>query len=198
MMVRIALLAWLALLLAACAAQDYLAYAAQPAGTLAAGRLTVVLDRGWNRVSGQVYMTAGGKVLSQDGFRLDRLLLVPGVPAGKQLFEVPGDLELRPVRAKLRPDEIADLIEDSVHKLLREDRSTLVVTRVDAATLGGRPGVRVEFAGGIEEATDYAGVAVAALYEERLYAIIHLAATPYYADRHRGRVEAILASARFR
>jgi hypothetical protein len=198
MMLRIAVLAWLAFLLAGCSTPDYLAYAAQPAGTLVAGRLTIVLDRGWNRVSGQVYMPAGAKVLSQDGFRLDRLLLLPGVPAGKPLFELPGDLELRPVRANLRPDEIADLMEDSVHKLLGEGRSTLAVTRVDAARLGGRPAVRVDFAGGIEEATDYSGVAVAALHEGRLYAIIHLAATPYYAERHRDRVEAIMASATFR
>lgn len=198
MIYRIALLAvWLGLL-AGCDSRENLAYTLQPAGTLAAGRLGVRLDAGWNRVKGQSYMPTSGTVLSRDGFQLDRLLLVPGVPVGKPIFQLGGGVELRPVRANLRPDEIADLVEDSVHKLLGEGRSTLVVIRLDAATLGGHPAVRVEFEGGIQDATDYAGMACAALHDGRLYAIIHLAATPYYVDRHRDRIEALLASARIR
>lgn len=195
---RFALLGVCLALLAACDSRENLAYTLQPAGTVVAGRLAVRLDPGWNRVKAQSYMPSSGLVLSRDGFQLDRLLLVPGVPAGKPVFDLGGGIELRPVRPNLRPDEIADLVEDSLHKLLGEGRSTLVVSRLDAATLGGWPAVRVEFGGGIQDATDYAGVACAALHEGRLYAIIHLAATPYYVDRHRDRVEALLASARIR
>lgn len=178
------------------AVPDSVSYVVQQAGPLTSQSLVVDLDRGWNRVGGQPYMPTGGKVFSQDGILLDRLLLIPGIPPGDVVFKLAGDVQQRAVRANLRVDEVAELVEDSVHKLLGEGQATLAVTRVEPASFAGNAGVRLEFAGAVQGGTDYLGRAGAFMHDNKLYAVIHLAALPYYADRHRDRAWAVIASAR--
>ncbi len=190
-----------ALILASLAScTQLLSYGLMPPGTHQIGNLTVENPESWNRASNAApFGWRGTEVWSQDGILLDRLIVVPQVPDGKPIFKALNKTDRLPVfAAAMLPNEIMELIEASLPHALGVSGSTVVTSLVRPQHYGEDPGILMEVSGSIEGATDYSGLIGAFVGGKELYLLIHVAAEPYYATKHRSRAEALIKSARRR
>lgn len=177
-----------------------LSYGLRPPGTHQIGNLTVENPESWNRASNAApFGRRGTEIWSQDGILLDRLIVVPQVPDGEPIFKARNKSDRLPVfKAAMLPSEIVELIEASLPRALGVGGSTVVTGRVRPQQYGEDPGILMEVSGSIEDATDYSGLIGAFVGGQKLYLLIHVAAEPYYATKHRARAEALIKSARRR
>lgn len=128
---------------------------------------------------------------------LNRLLLIPAVPDGEPIFSVPSKTVALPAfRADMLPNEIEELTESSMVKLLGEGSSTVSTSNLRPAKFGERRGVMFDFTGRLTDGPDYKGVVGAAVANDKLYLIIYYGADPYYFEKYRDEAEAIIRSAR--
>lgn len=153
----------------------------------------------WNEASPGLapFSRKDAEVWTRDGLLLNRLLIIPAVPDGEAIFEVRSEQAALPVfRADMLPNEIEELVESSMVKLLGEGDSTVSTSNLRPAKFGERRGVMFDFTGRLTDGPDYKGVVGSIVANDRLYLMIYLGADPYYFELHRDEAEAIIRSVR--
>ncbi len=169
------------------------------AGPAQVGDLQVSPESTWNRIAPKYTPLARetAQVWTHDGELLNRLMLIPAVGDGEPIFSAPNDAVALPVfRADMLPNEIEELVQSSMTKLLGEGESTVHTENLRPAKFGEQRGVMFDFTSRLTEGPDYRGLVGAFVASEQLYVIIYLGADPHYFAKHRAEAEAIILSAR--
>lgn len=193
MMRRAIALVWAAALLGGCAA-----YTRVPAGAVAVGDLQLTPVSAWNKAPPPVLPHArkGSAVWTLDGLLLDRLVIIPAVPDGEPLFEDrEGDAALPTFAATMLPNELVELTESSVVKLMGEGSAAVSTSNLRPHRYGAHAGILLDLDASVSDGPDYKGLAGAFVASRQLYFMLYLAATPYYYDLHLPEAEAIIKSA---
>lgn len=199
-MTRNARTGWLLLvlvLLTGCVAPPYILQESLP---VTYGALTVDPGQSWNQASKQLTPLSRDSSITwtQDGILLDRLMIIPGVADGESLLEEPADAAAFPTyRAGMLPNEVAELVESSVLKLLGEGDAVVNTSNLRPTRFGEVRGFMFEIEGIPADSPVLKGTVAAADYQGELYLMIYLAAEPYYHDKHRQAALAVIESARF-
>lgn len=169
-----------------------------PAGPVTVGALHLTSHAAWNKAPSLVLPQArkGAVVWTQDGLMLDRLVIVPAVPDGEPLFkDRKGHAALPRFKAGMLPNELEDLAESSVTKLMGEGDAAVTTSRLRPHRYGEHGGILLDLDASITDGPDYKGVAGAFEANGQLYFLLYLAATPHYFDKHLAEAEAIIKSA---
>jgi hypothetical protein len=189
---------WLSLvcvMLTACASLNM---RLQEAGPVAVGNVQVSPQEPWNILPESMTPFARPKtqVWTRDGVLLDRLMIIPGVPEGEPLFKEPSkEVALPRFKRDMLPDEIVQLTESSMTKLLGEGTTLVRSSNLRPGRFGEKPGIIFDLVATPSEGPVYRGLAGAFVAAEQLNMIIFVAAEPYYFDKHRAAAEGIIASA---
>lgn len=174
-------------------------FTAVPSGPVAVGSLQVSPQSTWNRAdrTQAPFARQDSQVWTQDGLLLNRLIIIPAVPDGEPIFSVASKTAALPVfRADMLPNEIEELAESSMVKLLGEGGSTVATANLRPVKFGERRGVMFDFTGQLTDGPDYQGVVGAFVADDKLYMMIYFGAAPYYYEKHRDEAESIIRSAR--
>jgi hypothetical protein len=193
---RLATLALAGILLGGCVTAPY---SLVTPGENSAGDLKFTAGSSWNAASAMMapYARQDALVWTQDGPLLDRLLIIPGVPDGEALFRVPAKSAALPVfRADMLPNEIAELVESSIVKILGEGQVAVSTSNLRPTRFGEQRGAMFDISSELMDGPDYRGIAGGFVAGEKLYLIIYLGAEPYYFEKHRAEAETLLSSAR--
>lgn len=178
-------------------------FTAVPVADATVGTITVTPAAGWNKVPPGFapFARPGAQVWTQDGVLLDRFMLIPAVGEGETLFKVPPSekkgASLPVFKADMLPNELVQFTESSLVKLLGEGSTTVKTSGLRPVSLGGQRGIQFDLGVTPADGPAYRGVAAAAVKDKKLSMILFLAADPYYFDKHKPAVEALIASARF-
>jgi hypothetical protein len=180
-------------LLAGCATGGY---SKVESGVVAAGKMRVTLDSGWQRAPyGEVpERKAVSKVLSRGDIGTNRLILIPNVDVGEPLFrEVSGTRP--PVFVEGASEEdIANLVAESLRAVLWEGEADVAASNVTPHGFIGIPGVLFELEADVPGAANLRGTAGALVHDEKLYVTIFLAQSPGVWERYREDAQAIVES----
>lgn len=179
------------LVMAACASSSII----QP-GPVSLGQGHVIETQGpWSDItSSQSRFTRTVQVLTRDGPRLNQLILVRGLPAGKS--------PLRPQdRGQPVPTFRQDLTGREQVELVGETLSDLGYRRVEVAHLrsasfGAARAIRFDLTARTEEGLDMSGLAQVARVGDELYLVIFLAPNEHYFPALKGEIEAMMNLAR--
>jgi hypothetical protein len=172
--------------------------AVQP-GPVAVADMEITPQSTWNQASSTMspFARKDAQVWTHDGMLLNRLLIIPAVPEGEPIFRVPSETAALPVfRADMLPNEVEEMVESSMVKLLGEGESAVETSNLRPTKFGDRRAFMFDFVGKLTDGPDYKGVVGAAVVEDRLYLIVYFGADPYYFEKHRDEAEAIIRSAR--
>ena len=175
------------------------AYSLLGPGETEVGSLRVTADGSWNSASAMQtpYSRKGTQVWTRDGLLLDRLMIIPDIAPGEALFRSSAkDAALPVFRADMLPNEIAELVESSIVKVLGEGEAAVSTSNLRPQKFGEQRGALFDLDGQLSDGPNYRGVAGGFVANDRLYLVIFLAATPHYDEKHRDAAEAILRSAR--
>lgn len=178
-------------------------FTAVPAADATVGTMTVTPSAGWNKVPPGFapFARPGAQVWTQDGVLLDRFMLIPNVAEGETLFKAPPGkakgASLPAFKADMLPNELVQFTESSMVKLLGEGSVTVTSSNLRPVTLGAERGIRFDLAVTPADGPAYRGTAAGVVRKDKLSMILFLAADPYYFDKHKPAVEALIASARF-
>lgn len=173
-------------------------YSLVPAGPVSVGELRVTPGAAWNKAPSMVVPLARKEaaVWTQDGLMLDRLVIVPGVPDGEPLFrDQDKDAALPRFKAGMLPNELEELTESSVAKLMGEGNAAVSTSGLRPHRYGDRPGILMNLEASVTDGPEYKGLAGAFEANERLYFVLYLAATPHYYEKHLAEAESIIKSA---
>lgn len=188
----------LALVLLLSLASGCATYSLVPAGPVTVGNLQLTTRAAWNDAPSLVLPLArkNAAVWTQDGLTLDRLVIVPAVPDGEALFrDREGDAALPRFKAGMLPNELEELTESSVVKLMGEGNAAVSTSGLRPHRYGAYPGILLNLDASVTDGPEYKGLAGAFEAHDRLYFMLYLAATPYYFDKHLGEAESIISSA---
>ena len=194
MKIRHAIVA-LAALLAGCVA----GYTAIPAGPAQVEAIQLTVGSPWNQLPAAQtpFARKGAQAWTRDGVLLDRLLIIPAVPDKEPIFKERDKAAALPrFRADMLPNELVQLTESSLVKLLGEGGTIIKTANLRPTRFGERPGILFDISGTPAEGPTYKGLAGAFIADQKLYVLIFLGADPYYYDKHLGEAQAVIASAR--
>ena len=177
----------LSLALAGCASTSVI-----PPGHVSLGHGYGLVAQGpWSDItSSERQFTKTVQVLTRDGPRLNQLILVRGLAAGKS--------PLRPYeRGQPVPTFRADLTGREQVELVVETLSDLGYRKVEVAHLrpasfGAERAVRFDLTARTEEGLDISGIAQAARVKGDLYLIIFIAPNEHYFPTLKGEIEAMM------
>lgn len=168
-------------------------------GPVAVADMQINPQSTWNQAAPTLapFSRKDAQVWTRDGMLLNRLLIIPAVPEGEAIFSVPSKTAALPVfRADMLPNEVEEMVESSMVKLLGEGDSTVSTANLRPTKFGERRGFMFDFTGRLTDGPDYKGVVGAAIANDKLYLIIYYGADPYYFEKHRDEAEAIIRSVR--
>jgi len=171
----------------------------QQPGPVKVGGLEVTPQESWNILPASLtpFARPESQVWTRDGVLLDRLIIIPGVPDGEPLFKEPDKAIVLPrFKRDMLPDEIVQLTESSLVKLLGEGDTVVKSANLRPSRFGEQRGVAFDLTATLTEGPVYRGVVGAFVAAERLNMILFMAAEPYYFDKHHAAAEGIIASAR--
>lgn len=174
------------------------AYSLVPTGTVAIGDLQLTPGYAWNEAPSMSLPHArdGAEVWTQDGPMLDRLFIIPAVPDGEPLFrDREGDMALPTFEATMLPNELEELTESSLVKVMGEGNAAVSTSGLRPHRYGEHPGILLNLDASVTDGPDYKGLAGAFVAADHLYFILYLAATPYYYEKHLPEAESIIKSA---
>ena len=189
-------LRWLAitaliLLLAACASGGALV---TPGRTTAGGDLTIDAGMEWTRMGG-----LREQLWTIDGPQLNSLHLIPGVREREFIFLGDRQSKRRPDGAfyhrGMRPDELRDLIADGMRAT---GAVNVVASNLRPADFGGREGLRFEMAMDNASGLKYRAMVAAFEHEKGLALALYYAPAEYYYPRDEAKVDAMLATLRWK
>lgn len=167
-------------------------------GVVGVGDLMLAPAGAWNRAPGVAtgYLRKGSEEWTKDGPLLDRLLLISGVRPGETLFENPRkDAALPVFRAGMLANELEELTESSLAKQFGEGGAVVGTSGLRPQRFGEHRGVMFDLDVAVSDGPDYRGLAGAVVVDDRLYLMLYLGADPFYFDKHRAEVEALMTSA---
>ena len=158
-----------------------------PSGVTEAGKLRVTLDDGWYRTPADETpgKRASTRVLSKEGIENDRLYLVGGIDSGETLLKSEFAGGATPFVAGMSADDIARFVAGSLEAASWGGSKTIEVKNVTQRGFTGIPGIQFELEATGAGTLDQRGLAGAFTVEDRLYAVVFLAAVPDSYDRHR-------------
>ena len=171
----------------------------QAAGSAAVGPLQLEADGGWN-VAPRAYTPfarEGAQVWTRDGLLLDRLLIIPAVADGEPIFvERDKAVALPRYKADMLPDELAQLAESSLVKLLGEGSSVVKLSNLRPAKFGKERGILFDLAATPQDGPFYRGLGGAFIADKKLNLVLFMAAEPYYFDKHKAAAQSLIDSVR--
>lgn len=190
-LVRLALIALLCAMLAACASGGALVTRGP---TTAGGKLMIDSEMEWTRMAMSRY-----QLWTIDGELLNRLYLIPNVREREFIFLGQRQTKRRPdgafYKRGLREDELRDLILDG----LRASGVVNLESRdLRPAKFGNRDGLRFEFSMANEEGLKYRGMAAAFEHEKGLALALYMAPSEFYYPRDEAKVAKMLDTLRMK
>ena len=133
---------------------------------------------------------------TRDGLLLDRLVIIPGVPAGEPLLTAREKTAAMPVfRVDMLPNELEELVESTIVKFFGEGQAVVNTENLRPHRFGNDRGVLFDLSATVTESPEYKGLVGAFIAGDKLYVLYFLGATPYYYDKHIAEAEAIIKSA---
>jgi len=172
-------------------------YSLVSAGDHKVGKMRVAASTSWSKVSGMLpYARKGTQIWTQDGWLLDRLILIPDVRDGEPLFKPQEKSEPFPLfRAGMLPNELAELFRASLIQI--HGPSSVTIDSMRLQDMAGLPGLHIDFRATLADAAPYSGLAGLVVKEKALFAIIYLGLEPYYAGLRRDAAAGVIRSVRF-
>ncbi len=186
----------LLVLISGCASQSY---SLVGPGAQDYGGLRISTAQAWNLAPQQATRAsrANARVWTQDGLLLDRILIIPAVPAGEPIFKPTSKDQALPIfRAGMMPHEIEELVESSIVKLFGESEVVVETSGLRPERFGSTPGFLFDLEMAVSDGPDYGGITGAMVSGDKLYLVIYLAAKPYYFQKHREEALSVIRSAR--
>jgi hypothetical protein len=168
-------------------------------GPVTVSDMQVAPQSTWNQASAAqaAFARKESQVWTTDGLLLNRLILIPAVPEGEAIFSIASETIALPVfEADMLPNELEELTESSMVKLLGEGDSAVETENLRPLKFGEQRGVMFDFNARLTDGPDYRGVVGAFIQADKLYMIIYVGADPYYFEKGRDEAEAIIRSAR--
>lgn len=182
-MIRMVLIAsWL--LAGGCASAHYTLL---PANTpVSVGSLSLQPPTAWNEAPKTSTPRARKESRSWtvDGLNLNRLMVIPDVEDGSPIFQNRNKAMALPVfRSDMLPNELVELTESSIEKLLGEGQSDVKAEHLRPHRFGGRAGVMFDLDITLADGPAYRGLAGAFISDSHLNLLVYIAAEPYYFDK---------------
>ena len=189
--IRGLIVAALTLLLAACASGGPLV---TPGRTTAGGNLSIEAGMEWTRMGGM-----REQLWTIDGPQLNSLHLIANVREREFIFLGERQTTRRPDGAfyhrGMRADELRDLIADGMRAA---GAVNVVASNLRPVDFGGREGLRFEMAMDNQAGLKYRAMAAAFEHENGLALALFYAPAEYYYPRDEAKVDAMLATLRWK
>jgi len=155
-------------------------------------------DALWNRApqAATPFLHSGSEMWTREGPLLDRLLILGGIGNGQALLKSNSeDLVFPFFRSTMLPNEILELTEDSLAKLLGSN-SLVSASGLRPTQLEGQRAVMFDLEITASDDPARAGRALAFVSGEELYVILYLATQLHYFDKHWAAAEGVMKSVR--
>lgn len=168
-------------------------------GSVTVGSLEVRPQSAWSSAPGATVPAKrkDAVVWTQDGLALDRLIIIPAVPDGEPILKEQDEQEALPrFEADMLPNELAELTESSLVKLLGEGNAAVRTTDLRPHRYGDSSGILLDLEASVTDGPDYKGLAGAFIANNELYVLLYVAADPYYYGKHLPEAESIIKTAR--
>ena len=134
---------------------------------------------------------------TQDGPKLDRILIYAGVANGETLMKSSGKGAALPTfHVGMLPNELVAFTEAYLGKMFGEGQALVESSNLRPQQYGASSGILFNVSIAPAEVAYYRGTIGAFIANERLYLMMYIAADPYYYEKHQARAEQIIASAR--
>ncbi len=167
---------------------------AAPAGPYASGSHAVTLGRTWGDASAFAGAPKAVKMLTIDGWQLNRLYVIDGLKSGDYIVRPASKEKPTPTfRTGMTPIEQVELVAESVAAMGYQRVETDGIRPV---RVGDADGLRADISAKSPEGLNISGVTQIVEIQGRLYVILYLAPAEHYFEATRAEVEAIMASAR--
>jgi hypothetical protein len=174
-------------------------FTAMGPGEFSSSGLVVTTDITWNQAPAEATRLSrpDSRTWTQDGFLLDRLLIIPAVSGGEPIFRQTSSSQALPVfESTMLPNEIQELVESSIVKLFGEGGAAVETRGLRPQSYGADNGIMFDLEVSLSDGPDYKGLTGALVVDGKLYLILYLAAEPYYYDKHVERATSVIKSAR--
>lgn len=175
------------------------AYSLVAPGPVAVGALELRPRSAWSSAPGVSVPAArkGAVVWTQDGLMLDRLMIIPAVPDGEPILKAHDDDAALPrFKASMLPNELAELTESSLVKLLGEGNVAVRTANLRPHRYGENGGILLDLEASVTDGPEYKGLAGAFVAANELYVLLYVAADPYYYGKHLAEAESIIKTAK--
>lgn len=185
---------FMAILLSGC-----MSYSAVGPGEFIFADLKVQTGDSWNQAPKEFtrFARAESVIWTQNGTRLDRIMIIPAVPGGEPLFRQNSKSQALPVfEANMLPNEIEELTESSIVKLFGEGSAVVETTNLRPHQYGDDRGILFDLSINVSNGPDYKGIVGALIVAKKLYLIFFLGAEPYYFTKYRTEALKIIEAAR--
>lgn len=158
----------------------------EPGRQSIAGFYTVESQIEWSMVgdSEAVLWTVNGPAL-------DAIRFFDALHDGDTMFAAVGDQELPSYRADMKPNDVMELVVDSV---AREGANEVAAAALQPVEFGDRDGFHFEMTLLSPEGLEMKGIVVGLQTERELYLILYTGTAMYYFPKYRPTVEDIIAS----
>lgn len=167
---------------------------AAPAGPYASGSHAVTLGRTWGDASAFAGAPKAVKMLTIDGWQLNRLYVIDGLKSGDYIVRPASKEKPTPTfKTGMTPIEQVELVAESVAAMGYQRVETDGIRPV---RVGDADGLRADISAKSPEGLNISGVTQIVEIQGRLYVILYLAPAEHYFEATRAEVEAIMASAR--
>lgn len=167
---------------------------AAPAGPYASGSHAVTLGRTWGDASAFAGAPRIVKMLTIDGWQLNRLYVIDGLKSGDYIVRPASKEKPTPTfRTGMTPIEQVELVAESVVAMGYQRVETEGLRPIK---VGDADGLRADISAKSPEGLNISGVTQIVEVKGRLYVILYLAPAEHYFEATRAEVEAIMASAR--
>jgi len=167
---------------------------AAPAGPYASGSHAVTLGRTWGDASAFAGAPRTVKMLTIDGWQLNRLYVIDGLKSGDYIVRPASKEKPTPTfRTGMTPIEQVELVAESVVAMGYQRVETEGLRPIK---VGDADGLRADISAKSPEGLNISGVTQIVEVKGRLYVILYLAPAEHYFEATRAEVEAIMASAR--
>ena len=157
--------------------------------------ITVDPQMAWAHAARSLNGGGSAAVWTIDGFGLDELRFLTGVPAGAPLLRIP-DVERKDMvlyDTTMLPDDVMDMIGSTLAKAGNQQLRTSALRPVP---FGSLTGFRFDLAFTTQDGLQMKGIALFAQRRKKLDVILFVAPSEYYYDEYAPTVEKIFASVR--